>query len=731
MKALWQRRKIIVVCLFLLILPVVFLSGLEKTAGKENKQPADRVIIYMIDKLSIDDVDPNLTPYLWSLTEQAGMGLLNPVSAGERTIKNVCCTISAGDLSVSSHKAQLNFKADELINSESAADIFFRNTAILPEINNIVITNKTTIFKNNETRALAKPGKLGDSLHGLGITAALIGDSDRPSYYSRAGALILMDSNGLVDDGVLGSEVHQTDRDGILPFQSDYSEILAQAKRLQENRVILIEFGDLNRLESMNSLFSSARYKEKRKKILSSIDDSIRNIQNELASEHSCAYIINPAPSRSSLSGDNLLTPLIVIKPGFNGILSSYSTRREGIVSSISIKNSILNCFDSEKQDSIYAQNKQASYQFLQDLRQRATFTYLNQEMILTAHGILLLLLLLVSFILFIRKNQQNLIDFIMVLILSFPLSFLLISQIEIFNPAFYIMISILSNLLIAALCQGTARVSKTHPLLIILILTVAVIVVDLLSNTTLISNSIMSYQIIRGARYYGLGNEYLGVLLGAAISTAALLLQKHFSRRRLFFTALLFTLLTFVVAYPRLGINVGGTIITCIALGYAFSRFSNLDMKVSGLLLLVLGTVATIAIMIIIDLKQPVQLQSHLGHGFSLILNGGFQDFVPIIYRKIQMHLQIISSTIWSWIFLLSLLLCIYLFFKPSNHATILMSPIPVDENYKGLQSILLAAIAAIIFNDSGIVTAAILSIYFLVLLLHSLCEQRNNSSA
>lgn len=729
MKVLLARNKkaIIIVFLCLLMLSVFFL-GLEQAAGKENEQIADRVIIYMIDKLSIDDLDPHSTPYLWSLADKASMGLLNPVSAGERTLKNICCTISAGKPAVGSSKAQLNFKAGELINSETAATVFFRNTAVLAESENIVISSKAVIFKNNERRALGTPGQLGDSLHQLSCTTAVIGDSDRPAYYSRPGALILMDSQGLVDDGSLGAEVLTFDKDGVLPFQSNYSQILTQSKKLRDHQVILIDFGDLSRLEAMDSLFSTYIYDEKRKKILSNIDNCIRNIQNELATENSCAYIINPASSGGSVAQDNLLTPLIIVKPGFHGILSSSSTHREGIVSSISIKDSILSCFDNIKQDPIFASASHDTYKKLQNLEQRATFNYLKQKLILSVHGMLVLFLLLFSLILFIRKEQQNFISFILVLTLSFPLTLLFMTRFEIFDPGLFIVISLISNMLIALASWITSKVLKSNPLLMVLLLTIAVVAIDLLADTGLINNSIMSYQIIRGARYYGLGNEYLGVLLGATIIAAALILQDHFSRKRLFSVAVLFTLVTFLIAYPRLGINVGGTITACVALGYTFSRFKNLNMNTGRILSLFLGTAIIMFIMIIIDLKQPLQFQSHLGNSISLMLDGSYREIITILNRKFQMHLQIISFTIWGWVFLLSIVLCGFLFFQPPEKVKMLMAKFPLA--YKGFQGILVASLTAIIFNDSGITTAAILSIYFLVGLLNSLCEQGRSSS-
>ena len=244
-----NNRGLLLACVFGCAKPV-------QAAETERKPEPRRVIIYMIDKLSINDLSPKTTPYLWKLQEQGGIGLLNTITGGERTSKNGCCTISAGKLAVGSSNAHLNYEAGEVLEEELAADIFARNTGFVPEKDDILISSINVIEKNNSQRNLGQAGRLGDSIHALGLKTAVIGNSDRPGYPNRPGCLLLMDSRGIVDNGAIGPQMCRLGgfNESLLPLQSDYDKMREQFSILRDdNDVILMEFGDLSRLESMYS----------------------------------------------------------------------------------------------------------------------------------------------------------------------------------------------------------------------------------------------------------------------------------------------------------------------------------------------------------------------------------------------------------------------------------------------------------------------------------------------
>ena len=206
------------------------------------------------------------------------------------------------------------------------------------------------------------------------------------------------------------------------------------------------------------------------------------------------------------------------------------------------------------------------------------------------------------------------------------------------------------------------------------------------------------------------------------------MLLQKNSNRFNRFLVVILFVGVIFLNAYPRFGINVGGTITAAIALGYTYLRYINqpLDLKKTSVILL--GTILLLTVMSIIDLQQPLALQSHLGRNVNMLLHGESQKFGYLIVRKIQMQLKVMNFTIVNWVILAGVLAACYGVFRPGFSISQLKLRVPMI--YAGLKGLIVAAVAAIIFNDSGITAAASLFIYTMVMLADYWQDQPTESS-
>ena len=688
-------------------------------AQTDEEKVHQRVIIYMIDKLNLSDIDPDITPQLWSMQNEGGLGLLNTLSAGERTSKNVPCTISAGKLAVGSSDADLNFKATEIVNFEKAGDIFFRNTGFLPADHNVVVSSIEVIKKNNEKRELGQPGKLGDELHAMGLKTAVIGNADLPGDFSRSGALILMDSNGIVDNGLVGREMIRKSQN--FPQSSDYNKILEAFRQFQAYDVILIQFGDLARLDRVGNMYSSQQLQVERKNRLIQIDACIGKLQPELDHRGDAVYVISPTPSHDAALQGEFLTPFIIDQSGVKGVLTSYSTRREGIVSSISLKNSILHYFNPAILDTIYASPANSIIDKLKYINQRVAFEYLNQAWLVTTHAALIFLLLFLVLAARLKHIYPKTAEFLLLYAAAIPLSLLLMGNFDVFDRWLFLLISLGLSLVLSLFGLLASRVIKTSPLSLLLFLTISTIALDLVFDLGMLKHSILSYRIMSGLRYYGLGNEYMGVLIGSTIALSALVLQKTYSQHRLFMVALLFSLVVFLISYPLFGINVGGGITACIGLGYTYMRYSQHKINLTKVLWLVAGTMVLLAVMAAIDLQQPLQIQSHLGRNVNLIrdggFDGGFSEILKIISRKAKMELRLINYSILGWVLLALVLLFSYFVFRPASIIKRVKEQLPVI--YSSLQGIIVTIIIAILFNDSGITAAAVLSLYFILLYL------------
>ena len=96
----------------------------------------------------------------------------------------------------------------------------------------------------------------------------------------------------------------------------------------------------------------------------------------------------------------------------------------------------------------------------------------------------------------------------------------------------------------------------------------------------------------------------------------------------------------------------------------------------------------------------------------------------LDIIKRKLEMHLALINYNYLGWIFLALLAGISLLVYKPSNKLMKIKNGF--NKLYQGLQGIIIAAIIAILFNDSGITAAATLFIYFFCILACALSPKK-----
>jgi|SRR5699024_8854693 len=86
-------------------------------------------------------------------------------------------------------------------------------------------------------------------------------------------------------------------------------------------------------------------------------------------------------------------------------------------------------------------------------------------------------------------------------------------------------------------------------------------------------------------------------------------------------------------------------------------------------------------------------------------------EEITHIINRKLEMNLKLIRVSSWGKVFLLSLLAMAVLSVRPAGGLRQLIDRYP--QLFNGFTAILAGSLAALAFNDSGIVSAATAVIY------------------
>ncbi len=175
---------------------------------------------------------------------------------------------------------------------------------------------------------------------------------------------------------------------------------------------------------------------------------------------------------------------------------------------------------------------------------------------------------------------------------------------------------------------------------------TVAVLVVDACTGSTLVIDSPMGAHRLLAARFYGMSNQAFALLTAAGLLLAVALADPLLRRgRRGLATAVvagLGLLLVVVDGAPGLGSDFGGP--PALILAFAMLTIVVSGRKVSwkwiGLIALV--GVVVVGGFAVLDWMRPAADRTHLGRFFATVLDGGLWD---VVGRKIAVNLRVLTS--------------------------------------------------------------------------------------
>jgi hypothetical protein len=257
----------------------------------------------------------------------------------------------------------------------------------------------------------------------------------------------------------------------------------------------------------------------------------------------------------------------------------------------------------------------------------------------------------------------------------------------------------------IVAVAYGIGR-NGTTAFLAVFTATATALLVDILRGAPLINWSVLGYDVIGGARFYGIGNEYAGVLLTSVIMAIGIMLHRRHSRQRVLFAVVGLALTTIIVGAPWLGANNGGA--AAAVLGYVFTLFFLLGKPLSwrrllfATILLIAAGAAAVALDLLLRPTDP----SHLGQLAQQVSRQGAQPIFEIAGRKLAMNWKLLRYTIWTKVLVVSLVMTLAL----------LARPLPSLKRYidqaamlqAAAKGALFTALFLLLFNDSGVVAAA-----------------------
>ena len=688
------------------------------SAQVKTETSTPRVVVLTLDRVALAHWPSAELPNLSKLMDRSTHGLVSLRTLGKITPDKVFMMIGAGGTAPAGNAVGWAYDVNEILGPLTAGEAY-TNLHQRSHLKGPVHLGISKLRREMEEDGAFIGGQLGQGIHDAGLRTAVFGNYDAFERLNRSGVTMVMDSNGLTDFGVVGRDILTTDLSFPFGLRTDYQRMIGLFKSVRQNAdLTLLVTGDMERLELFRSRMSEAAFVHAHEATLKQWDSFLEKLLYEL-DDNTLLVILIPSPPETLIKSGERMTPVLLHGPGFvKGLIYSHSTRLVGVMTPADLSATILKFLQLDVPPGINGRPiKVVNGDILTLKRDHKAWmeNYRQRWPILSAYVYLMIVLLLAGIIgiFFLRRQRfRRCIRRGLISLIGVPLSFLIVS---LFNPS-SVLVTTMLTMLVAILLAIVVSVffrDDRFRIMALSLTTAGVILVDLLSGASLLKSSILSYSVMLGARYYGLGNEYMGILLGSflmGISGFYDILKGKARRYLNLAVALAMVFTGIVIIHPYGGANVGGGISAFIGFSVAMLIFSGRRIRLWQLATIVLLVSFILVGMAINDYRLD-QGNTHLGQSIRLIESQGLSVLKQIIERKWKMNMGLMLVTPWSKVLILFILTLPLLLRRPPGTIQRLLERYP--SFIQGVAASGGTALIALTVNDSGIVAAATTMIF------------------
>ena len=721
--------------------------------------PRPQVIVIVCSGLSFSDLHLNddSNPNLANLAETGTVGLMNCSVNGEKSDIAAKLTLAIGQQQPAEKTdARAGNDWEILLGQNSGVGTLYRQLTGLKS--NTSDSVKHLGIQSLQRRGLAQ-NRLGASLSSAtpAVKTWIVGNSDRSqqvqingklqteTIQERSSTLLAVDALG-VGGGMTALHSYDNSR----PFGlTDNPSSLMDFAFGKHSDLTIVELGDVARAEIARPQLSETAYREAHDHGVRLLNQLISLIRKHLDAARTKVdiLIVSPRPpSANSKSPQNWnrLTPFIAWGPDFPpGRFLSDTTRTPGVISNSDFAPTILSLYQvdippsmigkplqiEKDEDFINPSFRSKFANRLAALNRLDFLSNLNDSALVPAlfcMGVATVAFI-VAGLLGMRFNQKllsQLCSIGLIFILNAPCAFML-STLQ-FPPTVseYLFRACGISLLLTLICTGGSSFIRISPALLCCGLNLIFIIIDLLSGQTLLKESLLSNYLIGGFRYYGIGNEYLGVVLAFALGGGLLLLSETENEHRktdlrdtsasAFATqpylssaiALAWMIVSFVLSWSAFGANSGSLVVTIATFGVGIALLSGKRAGwATGILCALLG-LAMSFLFAWLDLRSSGSHVSHAGAALGVASRGGGGPayLLEIALRKLSLNLRLLVAP---WTLFTLLLLGIALFSIKMLAGDRLKSLLLQNQWIaRGGSCVGAAVVSALIFKDTGVVT-------------------------
>jgi hypothetical protein len=700
---------------------VIFFSLSSNSAYSASiPQNNKKAVLVIIDRVNLNDYLKNNAKNIQKLINDGAIGLMNTQTANDYIQSSAYLTIGTGTrASTAGDFSSISLNSFENYLYGNAESLYRLNTGLTPGNNDILnIGISKLIEASKKENYQITPGLLGQILKENNIPVYVFGNADSKdengTIYKRYAALIAMDKNG-VSHGDVSGDILKKDNNSPFFIKTDYDKLYENYKKIEKSGGLFIfDTGDTSRVNDFSSYTSSDVTSRLKKNAIIDADNFIGNIVKSLDLSKDILIIATPFPSRNDIKTNNLITPLIIDGPNYHGLTTSQTTKRGGIIVNTDIAPTILSYFNLKLPvemlghpiSSINSANK---LNYLNNLDTAIVSTHNARPIVLKSYVIFLIIVLILYLAMFFLKIEiLRYIKPIILGIMSVPFVLLILPLFG--TQSIYVDFTIIISITIAFV--SLLKISVKNELdifMIISLLTSFAIALDIFTGSHLMKDSILGYDAIAGARFYGIGNEYMGVLIGSTIMGIMTLIQKYDSKYVKVLSITIFIAVFMLMILPGYGAKIGGFITGFMAFGVTILMMLGVKINHKNLTLLFISMTFLLFLMFIASMF--IGTETHMAQTAIIVKYGGIQSLFDIFNRKLNMELTLIRYTIWSWVLIISIISLFIFSYKPTGILKNIFKK--YEYIYYGFFGSTIGMLFALAFNDAGIVAAATLSIY------------------
>ncbi|HUU53638.1 MAG TPA: hypothetical protein VMY87_01865 [Armatimonadota bacterium] len=692
----------------------------------------EKLLIVVLDKVMWGDLVSGdvEAPALRGLAEGGAVGLMC-VRSG-RGFGGEYVTIGAGSRAASRLDPEMGcsaegeaFQATEVVDGAAAARVYQGRTGWPAGDNAIVHLGIGELLRENaEADYPLRLGLLGGELRRSGIRIACVGNADTLKAIHRELVCIGMDEQGLVETGSVGG--HLVHPDPSVPYRvtgSPAAVLSAFRGAAAWADVVVLDLGETSRVEGEVEHMTPTAAQAARKQAIERADRLLGRALESLPGEEWAALVLTPtvraAQPEERFAG---LTPIMFSQPGASpGLLTSPSTRRPGLVVNTDVAPTILDHFGIELPPEIIGRpmapapnGRSALAQVAADAARHDALEGARRQLFRAVPISSAVVFWIAALFLLVGERVPRALRLLvrgaLLILLSAPAAMLLVALRPLSTSEMMLAVVGLS-LAIGLLSSGLTGGRSGH--VVPALLVAALLAYDLVRGQHLLYWSPFSYSPAAGARFYGIGNEYAGVLLGAGIMGGASMLwpRERSGAGERTLVGLVLLALAALVAVPRFGANLGMSLAfgvgAAIFLLYLWREEPGWPEVIGALMAAGVLVAAAVAL----DFLLRGADASHIGRWVAAVRTGGWESLWAVLARKLSMNWWLVRVSLWTDAAAAALgVLGVAVVARPPR---VLAAARERRWLVPSLIACFAGCAAAFALNDSGIVAAALALLY------------------